>query len=359
MKHRIVLGIFMLLACAAFTETLYFRSDWVGLEMEPITRVRMDEFEFVLGVVRTDAKTVKTLFRKQKEWKRWETAYNERHERTNEYEFENNILTSEYVYDRKNRVKSEKRYAKGALSERLAYSYSARGIDFVETFDAHDSLLYTDEYALAPSGRLRSMRRVFPDGSIAVVRFTYGERTLVSDWEYKDGRIIETAYNERGQARHREEWDKDALLAVKDFEYDAQTHNLAREIEKNIDDNTRLERVYDAEGNIAKELEGTGDRPPVEFSYVYDGGKRTVTRKKSDIGVEEWRFAYDGEGNIAREEYYRRGFLQMRTVYTADNTWYEEIFHEDEPIIRAYFVKEKKIREEFLQEGRVVRTKEY
>ena len=182
---------------------------------------------------------------------------------------------------------------------------------------------------------------------------------MVGEWEYRDGRIFDSKYNENGQIQHTEQWDKDELVATKEYTYDQQSGKLIKETEQQVADNTKRERHYDQEGNLVSETEGAADKTPVEYTYTYDGDKRVSTRKKSDIGVEEWRFFYDGDGSLKKEEYYRRGFLQMQTVYTGEDSWYEELFHNDEVIIRIYFDKEKKVREEFIQDGNVVRTKEY
>lgn len=359
MKHGLSILILLAGLLPLAAEPVYYRSNWVGIAMEPINRVRLDEFEYVLAVDRSGDTTIKTLYRKQKAWKRWEIVADSRGRRVEEREYENNALTSRSTFDHKGRVKIEYRYIKAALDQRLVYAYSARGVDFVVTYDAHDTLLYTDEYQLAPSGRLRSMRRVFPDDSVAVIHFTYGESIMVGEWEYRNGRVLDTQYNGNGQAQHREEWDGDTLLSVKDYEYDPQTGALTRETEKHLDDGTQHVSYYDGKGNLTRETEGKNNEPPVELSYGYQDGRRISTRKKSSIGVEEWKFNYNAEGKLTSEEYYRRGFLQMRTVYTDPDSWYEEIFHDDEVIIRVYFVKEKKIREEFLQDGQVVRTREY
>src|SRR4030042_2255802 len=93
-----------------FSETNYYRSDWVGLAMEPIAVVRMDEFEYVLGVNRSGSKTIKTLFRKQKEWKRWEIITNEQRLKTEEWEYENNRLTVHSTFARKGRMRPEERF---------------------------------------------------------------------------------------------------------------------------------------------------------------------------------------------------------------------------------------------------------
>jgi hypothetical protein len=340
-------------------QTSFYQSDWVGITLAPIDQYRRNEFEYVLGVTRENAKETRILYRQKKEWKRWEMIFNDRGEKTEESEYEDRTLTARSTFDNKGRLKTEHRFTKGLLAEKRLYSYSARGLDFVDTLDGKDIRLYTDEYELAPSGRLRGMRRVFPDKTVAIIHYTYGDGLLVGEWEYHEGRILDTKYNEYGQALYQEEWEKDELVGVKEYSYNKQSGKLEKETDKNPAAKTRTDRFYDGDGTLSREVTIDASGEPVEFTYAYDGEKKVLTRKKSGIGVEEWKYTYNGNGDLTQEEYYRRGLLEMRTVYKDKNSWYEEILRDETVIIRVYYLKEKKIKEEFIQDGQVIRTKDY
>jgi hypothetical protein len=359
MKRTALSAILFLALPALFAETVYYRSDWVGVALEPIDRYRRNEFEYVLTVVREKTKETRILTRSRKEWKRWEALFDERGEKTGETEYEDGVITARSVFDKNGRLKTEELYTTGELTQKKIYSYSARGIDFVDTLDAKGERLYTDEYELDPSGRLRSMRRVYPDNTVAIIHYTYGDGILVGEWEYREGRITDTKYNEYGQAQYQEEWDKDELVSVKEYSYNKDTGKLEKETEKDASAKTKTDRFYDADGNVTREVTVDASGEPVEVTYVYQDEKKVSMRRKSVIGVEEWKYFYDAEGALAREEYYRRGLLEMRTVYTDADSWYEEILREETVIIRVYYYKQRKIREEFLQDGKVIRTKEY
>ncbi len=359
MKTIVFSAILILALPPLFGDTVYYRSDWVGVTLEPIDRYRRDEFEYVLSVERTREKETKILFHTKNEWKRWETLYNERGEKTEEIDYEDKTIVARFTFDNKGRIRVELVYEKGALVQKRTYSYSARGIDFVDTVDAKDARLYTDEYELSPAGRLRSMRRVYPDNSVAIIHYTWGDGILVGEWEYRDGRIFDTRFNENGQALYREEWDKDQLVNVREYAYNKQSGKLEKETERNPSAKTKTERTYDPDGNVLAEATTGASGESVELSYTYEGGRKKTMRKKSEIGVEEWRYSYKEDGGLALEEYYRRGLLEMRTVYTGADAWYEEILREEAVIIRVYYEKQKKVKEEFIQDGQVVRTKEY
>jgi YD repeat-containing protein len=342
-----------------FADTVYYRSDWVGVSLEPIDRYRVHDFEYVLSVKRDGKKETRILLHSDKDWKRWETLYDEHGAKTEEFDYEDKVLVSHVVFDNKGRLKIEYLYEKGALARKKTYAYSARGLDFVDTVNARDERLYTDEYELSPAGRLRSMRRVFPDNTVAVIHFTYAEGILVGEWEYHEGRIVETVNNENGQPLHREEWNKDELLSVKDYTYDKQSGKLVKETEKNLSTKTKTDRTFDADGNVVSETTTGASGEAAEITYTYEGDRKKTMRKKSGIGVEEWKYYYNADGSLAHEDYYRRGLLEMRTTYTDADSRYEEIFRDEAVIIRVFYHKQKKVKEEFIQDGKVVRTKEY
>ncbi|HEQ71144.1 MAG TPA: hypothetical protein ENN69_01520, partial [Spirochaetia bacterium] len=204
-RTAILLLTFALTAGPQLTaEIRYYRSDQVGLELEPIARIRRDEFEYVLEVEKEERRAVKRLYRDDKEWKRWETLFDGQGLKTDIYEYRDGKLLLHTMYDAKGRVKTEEAYADGKLTERRLFAYSPRGLDYVDTLDSNGERLYTDEYFLAPTGRLRTIRRIYPDESMAVIHFTYGGGLLVYQWEYRDGRITDIRYNEDGTVAKRE-----------------------------------------------------------------------------------------------------------------------------------------------------------
>lgn len=358
-RNRFFFFLFFCLVFRLYAQEIYYRSDWVGLELEKIERYRIDEFEYVLEVRALQGKTVKLLYRNGKEWKRWEILFNLRREKTDEFEYEKNVLVHHLAFDKKMRILVEDFYLDGVIDQKRIYSYGPRGIDFAETQDREGNLLYTDEYIIAPSGRLRGIRRIFPDGGVILIHYTYGEGMLVGEWEYRDGRIKDTKYDEYGRIIRREDWNKDELEFVKEYRYDDNNGKILSETEKDLKRKTVVERFYDEDGNIIRETNSGAVEEPFELTHTFDGGRKVATRKKSALGVEEWRYTYRGDGSLAVEEYYRRGLLEMRTTYGDGNSRIEEIFREEELFLRVYYVKEKKIKEEYLEDGRVVRTREY
>ena len=118
------------------------------------------------------------------------------------------------------------------------------------------------------------------------------------------------------------------------------------------------EKKYNTEERLSKEIITKSNKTISETTYFYDDeGRKIKMNKVSDKGLEEWAFYYDSEGDLDREEYYQRGILEKRTVYTNDNSYYEELFRYGELLIRVFYEDDVKIKEEFLENGKVIKVK--
>ena len=336
----------------------FYRSNQVGLELERISPIRCDEFEYVLEVKKESGRTIKILLHQGREWKRWEIVFDSHGQKTDEYEYENKLLIRHEVYDKRGHLVCEEFYEGGVLKQKRYYFYGPRGLDFCEIQNAQGEVLYHDEYYLAPSGKLRGIRRVYADGSESLLHYTYAFGRLLREWEYQEGRISETLYNEKGQMMRREEWNKDVLELTKEYRYDA-SGKLYWEIEKDLKNQFTTNRFYDKDGKMVKEKVTGLQAEEAEISYEYDGKRCIAKRKKTALGIEEWRYTYKSDGSLATELYYRRGFLQMRIIYESNNSRQEEYFRDEVIFLRVYIKNEKKLKEEFVLDGVVVRSKEY
>jgi len=94
---------------------------------------------------------------------------------------------------------------------------------------------------------------------------------------------------------------------------------------------------------------------------VHQGRSGTRDRKKPDErgGLETWKYTLGKEGNIAREEYYRRGSLEKVTLYGEGKLRTEELYKEGELFLKAYFDGDTRLREEVYSGGKVTEERKY
>ena len=86
------------------------------------------------------------------------------------------------------------------------------------------------------------------------------------------------------------------------------------------------------------------------------------TTKRGPRGIENWLFEYGAEGELVREEYRARGSLERITLYSTqegEGLRVEELYREGRLFMRVRYRSDQKVREEFLQDGEVVRVREF
>ena len=71
---------------------------------------------------------------------------------------------------------------------------------------------------------------------------------------------------------------------------------------------------------------------------------------KSYPGLKEiWEHEYDQEGELKREEYVKNGKLKRVTVYTGEDTYYEDLYRNNIPVIRIFYSEDREVGEKFLE----------
>lgn len=360
MKGLYVLILLLVLASPAFSDIEYFRSDDIGITLEKIDWYRVDEFEYVVTLEARGSTYIKRLLKNQVEIKRWETVYDKRRRKLQESEYDDNKLVSVLLYNKNGGIAEERLYSDNELTEKKLYYYSRRGLSKVETFDKDRKLLYEDYYTLSRKGRLRSVIRIWPNGNMRISRFEYGSGVLVEQREYLDERLYITRFDRAGRVIDWEQWKDETLEKSRVVVYNPETGKITREEEADHLNNTGVVRIYDKEGKLLSE-EATGDtRKASTVSFEYDSrGRLSIKRVKGPLGIEEWRYFYDDSDKLVKEEYWRRGFHEKTTYYTGEGSYYEEIYRDNEVFLRVYYKNDKKVKEEFIVDGKVEKTREF
>ncbi len=360
MKRRVLVFLGLLLTFAAYAEVEYFRSDDIGITLEKIAWYRIDEFEYVVTLETKGNTHIKRLFKNQVEIKRWETVYDNRLHKLKETEYEGESLVSVLLYNKDGAVAEEYLYAGNELSEKKIYTYSKKGLARVRTFDKQDQPVYTDYYSLSRSGRLRSVVRVWADGNMRLSRFEYGSGMLVEQREYLDPNMFITRFDSRGRVISWEQWRDDTLEKSRVVVYNSETGTIMREEETDHLKSTTTVRTYDEHGVLLSEQSGGQSGTTVKVSYEYDGkGRLSIKRVKGPLGIEEWRYVYNVADTLVKEEYRRRGYLEKTTYYTGEGGYYEEIYRDNEVFLRVYYKNDKKVKEEFIVDGKVEKTRTF
>jgi YD repeat-containing protein len=334
----------------------YYVSNDLGMALEKIGWYRLEEFPYILMVESAGPRETRTLLHQGEELQRWE--YEDGEQRF----YRDSVLEQVLRYDARDRLIEEQLYSDGTLSRRTVYHYTRDVLERSETFGPEGALLYRDFYRLSPYGQLRRVVREDPradqrfaldDGSRGVAEERYGNN--------RERRI--NRYDSQGRLVERERWYEGQLVERERIEYNGDGGKRSVSTLEDL----ALERItlrsYDQQGRVVR-IEVSEKGEPVERTVHRrdEEGRIVETTTRGSRGIENWRFEYDQEGRLAREEYRLRGSLEKIILYSRDGEEMlrvEELFREGRLFMRVHYRSEQKVREEFLSDGEVVRVREY
>jgi antitoxin component YwqK of YwqJK toxin-antitoxin module len=366
-----------LAASACWAQTWYV-SNRLGMKLEPIPRYRADEFAYVLSETTREDITVLTLYHRGEEagaavaaqgsgspleglpmgatevtrWEREKTA-----EGVRETVYERGTLERVSLLKADGRVTSETTYTDGQATERMEYRYAGGYLrSVVARPPGGGDVLWEVRYDLTPDGRLRASRRTGSQPEIAA--FNMGGGRLEDEYLATPGRTVILRYDTEGRRVVWEVYGEDKLqrAAYDDFDPETGKPVATKDLTGELD---RTERSYDEEGRVVQELTYHADAVVATTTHTYDDkGHLKASQRRSDAGIESWSYRYDDSGELEVEEYRDRGTMRMRIVHTGPDERYEEIVQSLRSSLRIYFVEDRKVREDFVRDGKVIRSRE-
>lgn len=318
----------------------YYRSNALGMKLEQISEIRLDEFEYTLTVEVAGNKEVRILKRQGEEVSR----------RTVETLADGTLQETEITGDerivrkmRDGRLMEETLERSGELEEIRRYIYDDAGLVKKE-ISGPGGILYTDHFERTDSGRLRRVIREFPDGTSVVSRYSTGPEGLAEE-AHTSGEET-TRFRYTGSILVAEEnWNGDELLTRTEF-----FPEDSSERETDFTTDTVTTRFYDKEDRVVREvIESPGGREIREYSYR--GKLLTEETRRIKGVVERWVYEY-GEGDERTAfDYYRDNELIKRRVFENEDTYRDIIMRAGKPILEVYYEEHVQVRTEYLEEG--------
>jgi len=336
------------------TETRYYLSNELGMSLEEIGWYRREEAAFVLTVRAHEGGEVRTLLKEGREIKRWELSDGE--ERT----YEGGELVERVLLDAQGRRRELWEFQGGSQVRRTEFSYSRPGEISSRCYDGEGNLLYSDRSLLSRDKGLREVRRDSAGGERSRLALSMPADRLVEERTGGDGRSLIRRYDVRGRLISRERWAGDGLEEREILRYEGDGGTPVGSTLIDHVAGITTERSFDENGYL-RLLEVRRDGEVVDQTrYERDPeGRTTLAARRGPGGIEQWRYEYDDQGELLREEYRVRGFLERVTVHESENRSIEELYRDGAPFMRVVFQDGEKVREEFLKNGAVVRTREF
>lgn len=195
----------------------------------------------------------------------------------------------------------------------------------------------------------------FPDGAVERVGVSFRKQ-----WMAVQGFPgVYRTYNPDGTVKTEEERSGDVVLRRETFEYGGDPPRLVSRVRELPAEGSRKEFAYGADGLVVRETGTERDGTPETSFYAYDD-KRRVTEIRTRSGRSESRtaFAYAAAGETTEERFDATGALVLRIVTQEDGGVVEEHFNSGALFARILFKDGRRVREEIVSNGQVVRVRE-
>jgi hypothetical protein len=121
-----------------------------------------------------------------------------------------------------------------------------------------------------------------------------------------------------------------------------------------------IDRLYDESGRLLTETMTEKGATVEDTSYTHDEQGRVISRsRRSSAGLETWKYILDETGKVTRESYFRLGSLAKVIVYGQGKQRTEELYKDEELVLKAFFDGDTRLREEVYSGGAIVRERKY
>ncbi len=350
---RAVMTLLIALAAPAFADRSLYRSNGFGLLLEKIQSYRKDEYGFVVEVEKAGGREVRRLFEKGKEVRRWIISFNAKGMKSEERELEAGRLAARRAYGSAGDLLLEEIYFNGKLSQKAAYQYEGGELASVRVSAADGTPLYTDHFLISVRGSLRKVKRTYHDGSAP--SSSYAAAGIGEERDSIGGVSYVTRYDGRARVRGKDRWKDGKLVWRQEFTYRPGKDLLLSSTERSFEQDTKVDKSYDEKGRLIVEIESASGKQIGRLDYAWDAdGKNTVKSRRSEEGLEEWFYSYGADGELSKEEYFRRGSREKTTIYSAKDERYEELYKDGQLVLRVYYKGDTRIKEEVLEAGKVL-----
>ena len=359
----IILPFFGLLLCAprGCGDELLYRSNDFGMRLARIPPYQRDATRWVLQVRRSGPDEVRRLFDDGKEVRRWDFTWNREGTERVEKETAAGVLASRRVYDSAGSLLQEEEYAAGTLSKKKLFTYVNGRLSRTRTIDGEDGAqVSSDVYLYAANGGLREVRRSAVPGESTVTSAVSSAAGLSEERSSADGSLFIERYDAEGRMVNREQRADGAAVSTEDFSFEPGSRTPSSSEELLPADHAQVSRRFDKEGRVSLETRSVNGTARETTAYERDAkGKVTLRTRTAPEGSESWKYAYSDSGDVAREEYSRRGIRVKVIIYGEDKQRTEELYSDGELFLKVYYDADARLREEVYANGTLQRERTY
>lgn len=220
-------------------------------------------------------------------------------------------------------------------------------------------LVQASGYDYTLDGRIRETERRYADGRVERFAFRYGAAGLEDCWLDGTADGIHWLYDAQGRLVRQEEWAGGAeVRRVANSWVAGQSDRLASRETSDFADKRVLLELFDDGGRLVQADETIAGELASRTSLVWNADGSLAERHRAGTGPsEDWLWDYDS-GKLAAERYSKDG-VPVRVTKYRGNDRSDELYMGGEPVLRVYYRDNRRVKEEELRNGNIVRTRTF
>lgn len=359
----LALGLWLAATVPSAAETEYWSSDEAGF---PIARLAARPSPPAAGswwleLSREGEKETRRIFQGLEERRRVEEVPGDLPGRRLERSWEGKTLLDEIEYGPSGETLRESSWSKEGGERPLwieTYEYAEGRLLRLLRRDASGLELGSIDYRYDPKGRLLSLSLVgyYGEAELGSVPGPGLPRAL---WSSEgEGSLRIELFDSRGALSSTRQLAGDKVLSSRRYLYD-EKGRLLSDREEGAEGITTLS-TYGEEGRLASLVKMKGEEELERHAYLWDDKGRLLSDIRS-LPLPELRIdnSWDAQGSLLKVERRIGGELVLVTSYGPGDVRVEETWAGGQAVVRTRYEGGIKVREDFLKDGQVLRTRSY
>ena len=310
----------------------YYRSNANGLMLLKITPEEVKEFKYVV-LVDTSGDLVfsKLLYKDNTEIKKWTYTYQGNMLESEMY-YKERVLTEESKYDRNAHKTLFIEYHNGKILKTTKYQYNSDGVvDREEIYNYMTKETNILRYKYDRNFRIKQIEKKTGNKTVYWESFYTGKGIILKEYYSLKDEMFTFYYNENGQELRGEVKkilpDKTETVKVSWENFYTDDGLRDRKDEENFELDTRTITWYN-KNSKERRIESYSENELVsveEFEYNEDN-KILYYKKVYDLNLQEIRYKYDTNGELAETKTYEDRVLKKETKFFPNGTRTETIY---------------------------------
>lgn len=329
----------------------YYRSNSNGLALVKINLNKIKEYKHILRIDMTgDIPLFKTLYKENKEVKRWEYSYNNDKILETEKYYKDLKIKEEYRYDSSLHKIKQSEYLNDEVITITIYNYNTEGlVEKEEILNLISNKTTIVKYKYDKEYKIKQIEKRFADDKTVFWEAFFSPKgIIIKEFYTLENEIFTFFYNENGQELKGEVKDKinntEEKLKISWENFYSDNGKRKRRVHNNYLINKRVDTTYNKNFKETRVETYYNDVINSIEEYEYNDKNLAIYYKKIvDLNLTEEYYFYDNNDNLIEAKNYQDKELKKDIFYNSDKTRKEILFSTNRKQIEVLYDEEGKI----------------